>query len=92
MKRLSMGSVLLLCLVAPAVWADKGEKDETVQMAPSKGDACAKARGMAENKAIRFCGGRDAVVSYKESDCTFTDMGRNTAATVKTHTFCAPRK
>ena len=71
---------------------DKGEKDETVQMAPSKGDACSKARGLAEKKAICYCGSREAVVSYQESDCTFTDMGRNTAATVKTHTFFAPRK
>ena len=74
------------------VCVDKGEKDETVQMAPSKGDACSKARGLAEKKAIRYCGSREAVVSYQESDCTFTDMGRNTAATVKTHTFFAPRK
>ena len=61
-------------------------------MAPSKGDAYSKARGLAEKKAIRYCGSREAIVSYQESDCTFTDMGRNKAATVKTHTFFAPRK
>lgn len=92
MKRLLMGSVVLLCLVSPAVWADKGEKDETVQMAPTKALACDAARAMAERKAIRYCGSRDAIVSYQESDCRFTDMGKNSAATVKTHTFCAPRK
>ena len=74
------------------VCVDKGEKDETVQMAPSKVEVCSKARGLAEKNAIRFCGSREAVVSYQESDCTFTDMSRNSAAPVKTHTFCAPRK
>ena len=66
---------------------DKGEKDETVQMAPSKAEVCRKARGPAEKKPILFCGSRDAIVSYQESDRLYTDMGRNTAATVKTHTF-----
>ena len=70
----------------------RAKRMEIVQMAPSKGVDCSKARGMAETKAILFCGGRYAVVSYQESDCTFTDMGRYSAATVKTHVFCVPRK
>lgn len=87
-----MGLVVLLGLVSPAVWADKGVKDETVQMAPSKAMACDNARGLAEKKAIRACRTREAIMSYQESECKFTDMGKNWAATVKTHVFCAPRK
>lgn len=92
MKRLFMGLVVMLGLVSPAVWADKGVKDETVQFRPTKALACVAARGIAENKSITACGSRDAVVSYQESPCTFTESGKNWTATVKTHTFCAPRK
>ncbi|MDO8769937.1 MAG: hypothetical protein Q7K57_14770 [Burkholderiaceae bacterium] len=92
MKRLFMGSVVLLGLASNAVWADKGEKAETVQMAPTKAIACDNTRWLAEKKVIRFCRTREAIVSYQESECAYTYMGKNWAATVKTHTFCASRK
>lgn len=92
MKRLFIGLLVLLGLVSPAVWADKGVKDETVQFGPTKAEACVNTRAMAEKKSITACRTRDAIVSYQESECTFTNMGKNWAATVKTHVFCAPRK
>lgn len=82
-------SAVLACLVSGNAFA---AKDETVQMAPTKEVACDKARGRSAQKATQSCRRRGEVKAYDESSCTYANMGKNRAATVKARYFCGDGK